>query len=109
MSAPAFARKTTTAGRVARDRGIVRRARRKDPSRMASIANDPNGYRRILFMAADGRRKTVRLGKVSDRDAERIKDKVEQLNAAARANLKPSGKLAEWLAGLGDDLHAKLV
>ena len=30
---------------------------------MASVVNDPNGRRRILFVAPDGSRRTVRLGK----------------------------------------------
>jgi len=46
---------------------------------MASIAKDKNGCRRILFVAPDGRRPTIRLGKVSQRAAEGVKDRVEQL------------------------------
>ena len=30
---------------------------------MASIGKEPNGRKRILFVAADGSRKTVRIGK----------------------------------------------
>jgi hypothetical protein len=30
---------------------------------MATIGNGPNGYRRILFLAGDGGRRTIRLGK----------------------------------------------
>jgi integrase len=76
---------------------------------MASIANDPGGFRRILFVGPKGKRHTIRLGKVPDRDAERIKDKVEQLVAAARGGIDPPGKVQEWLNKIGDDLHAKLV
>ena len=36
---------------------------------MASIACDAKGYRRIQFMHPDGRRPTIRLGKVSQRTA----------------------------------------
>lgn len=39
---------------------------------MASVIADPNGGKRIQFVAADGSRKAVRLGKCSQRDAERI-------------------------------------
>lgn len=49
---------------------------------MASIARDKNGCRRILFVAPDGRRPTIRLGKVSQRAAESVKFRVEQLLAA---------------------------
>ena len=76
---------------------------------MASISRDANGTIRIQFVGRDGTRKTIRLGKVSDRDAERIKDKVEQLAAAVRANIDPPGKLVEWLNGIAEGLHAKLV
>ena len=40
---------------------------------MASIGKDPNGYRRILFVAPDGKRKTIRLGRVSQKTAEGVK------------------------------------
>ena len=40
---------------------------------MATIVTDPNGHRRILFVAADGKRKTVRLGKCSQRDANSVR------------------------------------
>lgn len=46
---------------------------------MASIGHDANGFRRILFVAKDGKRKTIRLGKCSKRDAESIKCRVESL------------------------------
>ena len=49
---------------------------------MASIVRDPNGRKRILFVAPDEKRKTIRLGKVSQRAAEAIKAKVEHLVAA---------------------------
>ena len=39
---------------------------------MASISNDPNGRRRVLFVAPDGSRKTVRLGKCDRKMAESI-------------------------------------
>lgn len=51
---------------------------------MASIAHDKNGCRRILFVAPDGKRKTVRLGKASQRMAEGVKYRVEQLSAFFR-------------------------
>ena len=39
---------------------------------MASIVNDPNGRKRILFVAPDGKRKTIRLGKIDRKSAESI-------------------------------------
>ena len=62
---------------------------------MASIARDKNGNRRIPFVAPDGRRPTIRLGKVSRRFAEDIKAKVQQLADALRYSQPVEGKLAE--------------
>jgi hypothetical protein len=49
---------------------------------MASIADDPGGRRRILFVAPDGVRKTIRLGRVDRKTAESICRHVEELTAA---------------------------
>ncbi len=46
---------------------------------MASIADDPGGKRRILFVAPYGTCPAIRLGKVSQRAAESVKNRVEQL------------------------------
>ena len=37
---------------------------------MASIGKDPGGRRRILFVAQNGKRRTIRLGKCSQKQAE---------------------------------------
>ena len=49
---------------------------------MASISTDENGNRTIQFVAGDGRRKSIRLGKVSLRLAREVKTRMENLNAA---------------------------
>lgn len=67
---------------------------------MASIARDKNGNRRILFVAPDGRRPTIRLGKVSQRTAEGIKYRVEQLLEALHFKHPMEGDLARWVADL---------
>ena len=64
---------------------------------MASIARDKNGCRRILFVAPDGKRPTIRLGKVSQRAAEAVKFRVEQLLAARLPGLLPPLSPAEAL------------
>ncbi len=51
---------------------------------MASISKEPNGRRTIQFVAADGRRKSVRLGKVSQRAAEVARGHVEAIVAAVK-------------------------
>jgi hypothetical protein len=46
---------------------------------MATIGSDPNGFKRILFVAPDGKRKTIRLGKATMKQATAFKVKVEAL------------------------------
>ncbi len=75
---------------------------------MASIANDPNGRRRILFVAADRSRKVIRLGKTSHRQAESVKIKIEDLVTASITGHSPSDETARWLAGLDEQLYDKL-
>ncbi len=76
---------------------------------MASIANDPGGRRRILFVDKNGDRKTIWLGKMSKRLAEEVKTKVESINTAAIAGCSIDGETAEWLGRIGKDLHGKLA
>jgi integrase len=76
---------------------------------MASILERGGGRRAIQFVTADGRRKTISLGKMSRRMALEIKVKVEDLEASARAGLSPAAATATWLAGAGRLLHDKLT
>ena len=76
---------------------------------MASISNDPNGRRRILFIGADGKRRSIRLGKVSLRYAESVKVKVEDLVSADITGHAPADETARWLAGLDSELYDKLA
>ncbi len=76
---------------------------------MASIARDKNGTRRILFVAPDGKRKTIRLGKVSQRTAESIKCRVEHLLAAKIAGHAMDADTARWVSALEPRLAEKLA
>ncbi|TWU06875.1 site-specific tyrosine recombinase XerC [Symmachiella macrocystis] len=76
---------------------------------MASIAKDKNGTRRILFVAPDGRRPTIRLGKVSQRAAESIKYRVEQLLESLNLNRPMEADLAQWVADLEPKMAKKLA
>jgi integrase len=76
---------------------------------MASIVNDPNGRRRILFVAPDGSRKTIRLGKVDRKTAESICRHVEALLAAKIAGQPTPRDTAVWLANIGAVLRDKLA
>lgn len=76
---------------------------------MASIANDPNGRRRILFMAPDESRKTIRLGKCDRKSAEAIARHVEALLAAKIGGQPVPRETAVWLTGIGAALRDKLA
>jgi len=76
---------------------------------MASIANDRNGTRRVLFVAPDGTRKTIRLGKVDKKTAEGVCRHVEALLAAQIAAQPIPRETALWLAEIGDTLRGKLA
>jgi len=76
---------------------------------MASIGREKNGGRRILFVAPEGSRKTIRLGKVSQRAAEGIKHRVEVLLAAKITGHAVEADTARWVAELPDVMADKLA
>ena len=70
---------------------------------MASVCNDPGGFKRVLFKGANGNRLPVRLGKVDDRTAGRICDRIEQLAMASRFDQPLDGETAaRWVANVDD-------
>jgi integrase len=77
---------------------------------MASIGNDANGRKRILFLdPRDGKRKTVRLGKCDKRTAQAIAVHIEALLAAQVRGLPIPPDTAAWLKELKGELREKLV
>lgn len=78
---------------------------------MASLNHDPNGTVRIQFVAVDGSRKTLRLGKCSKRDAASIKHKVESLLSALITGNALERDISVWIAettAKNPDLRSKL-
>jgi len=75
---------------------------------MASISRDPGKCKRILFVGSDGRRRSIRLGKLSVKQAESFKIKLESL-IAGRITGNIDAETARWIADLMDDIHAKLA
>ena len=77
---------------------------------MASVISDKNGRKRIQFIAGDGSRKAIRLGKATIRQAESVKVRIEQLVLAATG---ASGVVDEdtirWLSGLDDSVYDRLA
>jgi integrase len=64
---------------------------------------------RMLQVLVGGSRKTIRLGRLPQRAAERLCSKVEELAACHRMNQTPDTDLVAWLAGLDDAAHASLA
>jgi len=82
---------------------------RRQEARTASISIGKQGLVRVLFTAADGRRKTIYLGKTPKKTAESIRIRVEHLLNAVSSRLPVDQETAQWVGGVGDDLHAKLA
>ncbi|MBT5019382.1 MAG: tyrosine-type recombinase/integrase, partial [Planctomicrobium sp.] len=76
---------------------------------MASISTDTNGNRRLQFTDQNGKRQTVRLGKIPKRAAETIKIRVEHLLTAKLGNQPVDGETARWVAGLDDVMNDRLA
>ena len=76
---------------------------------MASICNDPNGQKRIAFVAPDGSRKAIRLGKVDQRGAESVARHVESLLSQKICGQPVTRETAVWLSDLNPKLKIKLA
>lgn len=74
---------------------------------MATIGKDKSGLKRILFVAPDGKRKTIRLGKCTIKQAETFKLKLEALIAGQYSGI--DAETARWIAALPDNIHSKLA
>ncbi len=80
---------------------------------MASVgkykAKDGRTYTRILFVdPADGRRRTIRLGRANKEQTTTVKGMIERL-VKSRATGTPDAVAGAWLAGLPDRGYAKLA
>ncbi len=76
---------------------------------MASIAGEKNGRRTIQLVGDGSRRRSIRLGKMSQRHAEAVKFRVEQLVTAANTGHAVDGETARWLSTISDDLYDRLA
>lgn len=75
---------------------------------MASISTHA-GNRTIYVVGPDRRRRPIRLGKCSLKQAQTVRGYVEDLARAATTGSAFSEKTASWLASIGDDLRDKLA
>jgi len=76
---------------------------------MASVSTAANGRRVIQFVAGDGLRKSVRLGKISKRAADSVRVYVEDLVNASITKTPCASDTARWLSEIDDVLHARLA
>ena len=76
---------------------------------MASINRESNGRRTIQFVGSDGKRRSIRLGKVPQRMAEAVKVLVEHLTAAQFSGGALEPETARKVAELDDALHKRLA
>jgi integrase len=75
---------------------------------MASVSNE-QGRRVIQFIGTDDKRHSIRLGKCDQRTAEGVKLHVERLAGAKKTAMPIHVDTANWLASIGDELHARLA
>ncbi|MEK7756675.1 MAG: site-specific integrase [Planctomycetota bacterium] len=75
---------------------------------MASVQNGKKGWT-VQFTNPQGKRKTISLGRVAEREAERFGRNVEKLIGAAGMSCAPDGDVIGWVAGLGESLRKKLA
>ena len=77
---------------------------------MASLAHDKsNSTYTIRVVGADGKRRSLRLGKVPKKLAESVLLKVENIHAMTLAKMPMDAETATWVGTIGDDLAAKLA
>jgi integrase len=69
----------------------------------------PNGHRTIQWIDGDRNRKTVRLGKMTDKAANEIKGKVEAILQATMSQISWDRETAKWIANLQPTLHDKFA
>ncbi len=75
---------------------------------MATLFTEQSGSKRIQFQF-NGQRKSLRLGKVTQRQAESVRVKIDGMVAAKQANFPIDGETSTWLAQLTDEFHAKVA
>ncbi|MBI5726143.1 MAG: site-specific integrase [Planctomycetes bacterium] len=75
---------------------------------MASVTTYAKGLRRIDFVGSEGKRLSVRLGRVSMKQAETFKTRIETIIADKDLNRPPDQETARWLAGLDEGMLSRL-
>jgi integrase len=77
---------------------------------MASLHREPNGRWRIQFPTQpDGKRPSIRLGRIPEKTARTFHSHVEHLHSAKSAGHPVDSETARWLANLPEFLHERVA
>lgn len=76
---------------------------------MASLIREKDGRRRIQFYDGNGKRRSIGLGTISDRNAERTRGKVEQLIEHTTVGTALAPDVSRWVSSLDKRLYMKLA
>ncbi len=76
---------------------------------MACIVKDPGNRKRVQFIAPNGDKRTVRLGKVEMRHAESVRVKIESIVSALSTRQPLDKPTAEWVGSIDDVLHGRMA
>ena len=74
---------------------------------MASLSRENNGDVRVRFFGKDGKRKSICGGKLNDRNAARLLDRVEALVSALKTGAILDDNIQQWLITIADTPMAK--
>ena len=75
---------------------------------MANVTHDSKGAR-VWFKDGQGKRKSIRLGKVHNDYATWFALHLEDLNTATKFNSAPRPETVEWVNGLSDELQNRFA
>jgi integrase len=67
---------------------------------MASVCNDSNGTKRVTFVTGDGKHRSLRLGKVSKKQADSFRVRIEQLLQDKALGSSHDAAVIEWIKAL---------
>ena len=76
---------------------------------MASLSTEKKTRHRTIQFVLDGKRRSIRLGKVAKKQAEAIKRHVESLVAAKITGHPSADDTSRWVAVLSTEIRQKLV
>lgn len=76
---------------------------------MASITSSANGTKRLQFVDTDGIRKSIYLGKISKRDADSFKIRLEALLSCKIVGTSPDRDLSIWVTTISPKLQHDLA